>query len=244
MRPAIVLTLLLSACNGCGEKPAPGVAAPAAPVSGGMIASRAAATTTVYGLNMGGTDAAGIDAWLAAHKLTCPQAESPRRATLRNECTPEASGLTATTLPEHPVLGGGQLSSVLLSRGDGSPLTHLSITRRFSLPADAVADYNASLATLSTTFGDPVRSGGTPDATRFGGTMAHWSADWRFTDLSIHVAILKAGGEYISVSERYDTPGASEAEGVRGPAELEPTPGGDPFGFDKIPGMKKPAWHP
>lgn len=243
MRPVLALPLLLAACNGCGEKPAdPGL--PTTTTPSAMIATGKAPTTTVYGLDIGVTDAAGIEQWLTAHKLTCPQVESPRRATLRNQCAGDAAGLTATTLPEHPVLGGGQLYEVLLARGDASPLTHLAITRRFSLPADAVADYNSALTTLTSTFGEPVRSGGPPDATRFGGTMAHWSADWRFTDLSVHVAILKAGGSYISVSERYDVPGASDAEGARGPAELEPTPGGDPFGFDKIPGLKKPEGHP
>jgi len=242
MRLVLPPLALLVACNGCGGPAAPPAAPPATTTPATTTATAPAATTRVYGLQLGATDPAGIDAWLASHGLTCPAVESPRRATMRYACSKDA-GLTATTLPEHPVLGGGQLYEVLLARGDTAPLTHLAVTRRFSLPADATADYTTALASLTTTFGEPSRSAGAPDPARFGGAMAHWSADWRFTDLSVHLSILKAGGDYIAVSERYDVPGASDAEGARGPATLEPTPGGDPFGFDKIPGMTKPSWH-
>ncbi len=244
MRIALLPLTLLVACNGCGQSTPPAATPPPAAAPAAANAPTAPApTTTVYGLDVGVTDPAGIDAWLADHKLVCPPVASPRRATLRYVCAP-GDGLNASSLPEHPVLGGGQLYEVLLARGDDAPLTHLTVTRRFSLPADATADYTTALASLTTTFGAPVRSGGAPDPARFGGAMAHWSADWRFTNLSVHVSILKAGGDYIAVSERYDVPGATDKEGARGPATLEPTPGGDPFGFDKIPGMTKPSWHP
>ena len=214
----------------------------------------------VYGLTLGATDPAGITAWIAAHGLNCKAEASPRRATQRYECG-AGSGLKPDTLPERPALNGGQLTQILLSHGDDVPLTHISVTRQFSLPADAVTDYSAALASLTSTYGAPARASGTPDAAKFSGPMAHWSVDWRFTNIEVHLSVLKAGGSFISVNERYDVPGASDAEGTRAPKViwrcliisasgtvlmwvlLEPTPGGDPFGFDKIPGLKKPSWH-
>lgn len=237
----LVLALpLLAACRGCSAPEAPVATPVAAHPSPGATAP--AATRTAYGLTLGQSDAPAIDAWLAAHHLSCTGEPAPRRQSVRYDCGVEA-GLTPDTLAERPVKDGGKLTQVLLARGDATPLTHLSLTRTFSLPADAVTDYNAALAALTATYGAPLRTSGAPDPTKFGGPMAHWSADWRFTDLDVHVAVLKAGGTFITVSERYDVPGASAAEGARGPEHLEPTPGGDPFGFDKIPGLKKPDWH-
>lgn len=236
----LALSLLLSGCRGCGSaEPAP---SSPPPVSARAPATEAASNLTVYGLTLGATDTAAITAWISARGLNCKAEPSPRRATQRYDCGKDA-GLKPDTLPERPVLNGGQLTQILLSHGDDVPLTHVSVTRKFSLPTDAVTDYSAALASLTRTYGAPTRTSGAPDASKFSGPMAHWSADWRFTNIEVHLAVLKAGGSFIAVNERYDVPGASDAEGARGPEHLEPTPGGDPFGFDKIPGLKKPSWH-
>jgi hypothetical protein len=239
----LALLILLSGCRGCGPAATtPTTLSAPKTTSSRPAATEAASTVKVYGLTLGATDPAGITAWITAHGLNCKAEASPRRATQRYECGKDA-GLKPDTLPERPALNGGQLTQILLSHGDDVPLTHISVTRQFSLPADAVTDYSTALASLTSTYGAPARASGPPDAAKFSGPMAHWSADWRFTNIEVHLSILKAGGSFISVNERYDVPGASDAEGVRGPEKLEPTPGGDPFGFDKIPGLKKPSWH-
>jgi hypothetical protein len=113
-------------------------------------ARAAAPTLTVYGLQIGKSPAADMEAWLTAHGLTCPPAPSPRRTTTRYVCTGD---IPVTVLPDRVVKG--KIDQVLLVRGDNGPLRHFSSSRKYSLPTDAVADYSSALTALTSTFGIP-----------------------------------------------------------------------------------------
>jgi len=231
------LLLALLACSG---SPAPAPAPSAAPASPAAPAPRApvppaearaaAPTLTVYGLQIGKSPAADMEAWLTAHGLTCPPAPSPRRTTTRYVCTGD---IPVTVLPDRVVKG--KIDQVLLVRGDNGPLRHFSSSRKYSLPTDAVADYSSALTALTSTFGIPTIVAPAPDLAKLDDKVVRYATAWLYSDLEVRLTLLKVSTSYISVSETWDQPGVSEDDETRAmPPGAHGDPGGhgggDPYG--------------
>lgn len=254
------IALLLLACtspppsstapSSSGVSPATGTPPATPPASPGAAAAPLAAAPSldIYGLVLGQSGDADIQAWLAERKLTCPGAPSPRRTTYRYDCN---AGLSASLLPDRTI--SGTLANLLIVRGDATPMTHFSTQRRYSLPADAIADYMSTLAALTARYGPPAGPVVTPDPARMDGPMVHYTAAWAFTDLDLRVSLLRAGSPYLGVSEAWDVPGSEKNETARPtPTGANPhgpppgTPGGPPGGAPSAPstGATAPSANP
>lgn len=206
-----MLFALLIACS----SPAP--SSPAAPGLAAAPGGIPAPSVDVYGLAMGAATAGEIEAWLSARKLSCTQGPSVRRTTFRYDC---AGDLPVDTLPGPR---RGRLTNLLVVRGDTTPMSHLSTIRKYSLPADAVADYAEALAALTGRLGAPTRAATTPDASQLDGVAAHWATSWAFTNLAVRLVLLKAGSATITLSETWDLPGAEEHEDTRPASGVNPS---------------------
>jgi hypothetical protein len=184
------------------------------------------------GLTLGGTQDAEITAWLATHNLNCPASPSPRRTTQRYECKTD---LPVALLPGRIIQG--KLTSLLLVRGDSTPLSHASAGRQYSLPEDAAKDYESTVATISASLGEPYKKT-VIDPEKLKSPLLHYSTTWKFTDLDVSVTLLKAGGNFYSMEERWDVPGVEMEQQAR-PSKNPHNPHGtstggkDPFGFDQ-----------
>ncbi len=209
-----MLAALLLACSSPSAPSAPPEAPP--PTGPAAPAGIAAPSLDVYGLTMGAATVGEIEAWLAARKLSCTQQPSVRRTTFRYDC---AGDLPVDTLPGPR---RGRLTNLLVVRGDTTPMSHFSTIRKYSLPADAVADYAEALASLTGRLGPPARAAATPVASQLDGVAAHWATSWVFTNLAVRLVLLKAGSATITLSETWDLPGAEEHE------ETRPSSGGNP----------------
>lgn len=246
---SVLLLLLLTACSGCspyacsGAPPAPTAEpAPTLNIPPPDPNLKPAPTLDFMGLTIGASDAAQIEAWLTARSLTCRQTPSVRRTTFRYEC---GDGLTPALLPDRKI--SGQLSSLLLVRSDAPdaaarPLTHASTIRRYSLPERAAEDYEAAVTALTAAFGPPARTSAI-DRAKLSAPLVRYASLWSFKDLQISLNLMRMGGTYWSVSERWDQPGVELSQPARTPA----TPPGfdrskckDPFCFDQ-PGMAPPG---
>lgn len=244
-----VLLLLLSACSGCSPYACYGSPAPEKPPATLNVPPpdptlKPAPTRNFYGLTLGESGEPQIRAWLAERKLTCRETPSVRRTTFRYEC---GEGLTPALLPDRKI--AGQLSSLLLVRVDspeaGSAsnlLSHASSLRRYSLPERAAEDYDAAVSVLTSTFGAPKR-GAPVDLTKLSGPLVRYATLWSFSDLQVTLTLMRMGGDYWSVSERWDQPGIELAQPERAP-QLPPgfdrSKCKDPFCFDQ-PGMAPPG---
>jgi len=204
--------------------PAPAVPAPAAPAS-------AAATPT--------TPAAGIENALGIPGIVCRQAPSVRRTTYRYTCDGD---LPVNLLPDRQIRG--KLTELLLVRGDTLPLSHASTIRKYSIPDDAANDYSTAIDAITKVLGAPSRST-VADVSKMMGPLVHFASTWKFSDLDVSLTLIRAGGSYYSVSERWDQPGVELAQEAR--PSKKPAKGRDPFGFDEPgaapPGMRDPFGH-
>lgn len=212
MRP-LLLFAALPLFLGCdrGSEPAPSTSASAhaepattraAPRAEAPRPGASAPTREIFGLRLGEADEAAITAWLGARGLSCPGSPAPRRATVRYSCDGE---LPATALPERTFKG--RLDQILLTRTDTGPVHDLSVRAIYSIPADAAADYNARVAELQALLGAPERSSlvsGEIDPSK---PMLWYSSTWRFADLDVSVALLRAAGPNYGVTERWQVPG-------------------------------------
>jgi hypothetical protein len=225
------LVALLAACS----DPAPPPPAPAAPPPAQAVtptavpAAAAAPSLSAFGLDIGKAGPAEIEAWLAGRGLACPPVPSPRRTTVRYDCQ---GTLPPAALPERPTRG--TLANVLLVRGDDRPLQHVSSIRRYSLPADALADFNATVALLEASHGAPVRKRAPESVAKLEAKTVHFDARWVFTDLELGLSLLRAGSPTWSVSETWVQPGAAASDQPRAS-----TGAGSAHG-----GGQKPSWHP
>ena len=222
-----MFTLLLSFACTCAapvEAPAPGklITPPA------NLDLPAAPSLDAFGLSIGKSDGPAIEAWLTAHNLTCPTAPSPRRTTVRYPCGGDLppTVLTGRTLP-------GKGSSLLIVRGDTTPLQYFGATRKYSLPADAIADYTTTVAALVPTYSEPKRKDVPVEGASMDGAVVHYATHWAFHDLDINVVLMRAGGLTWSVSEAWSLPGGTSQDQTR------PSTGHSPHGDGK-----KPSWHP
>lgn len=219
-----MLVLLLAACGWFSEPapaPEPAPAEVRASVPPAPIAPPSAPTRAIYGLTIGASSAADIEAWLAERSLSCAGKPSARRTTTRYACSGK---LDPKLLPDRTIKG--ELHDILLVRGDAGPLRHFSSGRRYSLPADAIVDYTTAVAAIQGALGAPTRAGAQPTEAQFSGMLARFSTLWRFADLEVVVTLMKANGPYIAVTETWDLPGAESEDEVR--AMPHGDPGSDP----------------
>lgn len=207
--------------------PEPAAPPPESPAAVGV----AAPSADVFGLTLGASRAADIEAWLAARGLDCDARPSARRTTTRYSC---AGTLPPSALPERGLPAGGELHQVLLVRHDEGPLTHVSVGRRYSLPSDAAADYSAAVAEIGARLGAPALDQPV-DVEKMDGRPVRWETSWRFSDVDVRVSLMRLGGDWYSVTEQYDVPGADRLELARAPTTK---PSAHPGG------AKKPWWHP
>ncbi len=211
----MIFALALACSSPAPTSPPAPVAAPPAPVAPAPVLAPAP-SLDAYGLTVGASTEADIRAWLTERKLTCVEQPSVRRTTFRYACE--------GALPSDVVPGAsrGLLSNLLVVRGDTTPMSHFSTVRKYSLPADAVADYADVLAALSTRLGAPTRGAATPKADQLDGTAAHWATSWSFANLAVRLVLLKAGSATITLSETWDLPGAEDHEETRTPTGANP----------------------
>ncbi len=222
-----MFTLLLSFACTCGSPtvaPDPGtLITPPANVN-----LPAAPSLDAFGLAIGKSDGPAIEAWLVVHGLTCPPTPSPRRTTTRYACAGE---LPPTLLPGRTIRG--KLASILVVRGDATPLQYFGATRKYSLPADAIADYTGTITALASTFAAPWRTNVPAVGASLDGAVVHYATRWSFHDLDINLVLMRAGGPAWSVSEAWSLPGGASQD------ETRPSTGTSPHS-----GGKKPSWHP
>lgn len=205
----LALPLFLGCDRDADPAPAKPASAPVEPAAAHGAAradaprpSAPAPTREIFGLRLGEADEAAITAWLDGRGLSCPGTPAPRRATVRYSCDGE---LPASALPERTLKG--KLDQILLTRTDAGPVHDLSVRAIYSIPGDAAADYNARVAELQTLLGPPERSSlvsGEIDPSK---PMLWYSSTWRFADLDVSVALLRAAGPNYGVTERWQLPG-------------------------------------
>ncbi len=215
-----------------GEAPAaaPAAAPTAAPAVVAPLAGPAESTLpkapsrNFLGVDIGTTSAPALDAWLAEKKLICKTDPASRRATVRTQCEKD---IPVGLLEGRTV--SGKVTQLLFSRGDDGPIHYAATSRRYSLPNDAVLDFESTMTTLSTLFGAPARVKPV-DATKLDGKVVRFSADWTFADLELSLSLFRAGTAYWSVNESWAVPGVEAGmkarPGSRGHGEVESRPEG------------------
>ncbi len=230
----VSVLLLLLACGSCGQPATPPPAA--APALKPRVVDPnlpAAPSTEILGLSIGKSTDAEIQAWIAERSLPCKTEPSPRRTTQRYTCDGD---LSIKLLEGREIRG--KFTSLLLVRGDTTPLSHLSTARKYSLPEDAAKDYSSSVALLSTRLGTPTRSAAV-NPEKLSSPLMHYSSLWSFKDLEVALTMSRLGGQVVSVTERWDQPGVELAQGDRVQV-LDRSKCKDPFCFDQ-PGMAPPG---
>lgn len=210
-----MLILLVLACSG---EPVPTAAPPvAAPAPAERAPLPSAPSLDAFGLIIGKSTPADLDAWLASRQLTCPGAPSPRTTTHRYTCQG-----ALPPMPERPT--DGRLSQILLVRGDDTPLTHVSLMRSHSLPSAAAKDYDASVAAIAAVHGAPHEGEASADPAKVDARLVHYDAAWHYGDLEITVGLNRFGGPEWTVSESWDVPGAEKTHKPRPPPNPHRTP--------------------
>ncbi|MSQ02593.1 MAG: hypothetical protein EXR71_12015 [Myxococcales bacterium] len=208
-----------------GGAPAAGVSGPvptvAAPVAAPAVVTRLtgpvdstlprAPSRSFLGLEIGAASGPALDAWLADKKLVCETDPASRRATVRTQCEKD---VPVGILEGRTV--SGKVTQMLFSRGDDGPIHYAATSRRYSLPKDAVLDFESTMTTLSTLFGAPPRVKPV-DVARLDGKVVRFSADWTFADLDVSLSLFRAGTAYWSVNESWSVPGVE--------AGMKPRPG-------------------
>lgn len=190
-----------------------------------------APSRAVYGLTLGESEHGAVAAWIAEHELLCAAFPSPTRGSFQYRCQRE---LPASLLNDR-TLTGGELTQVLLVRGEDAPVHFFAATRRYAAAADAAADYNGTLAALAAQFGDAKKLSPAGDpATLEQARLVRNTSTWQFRDLEVDVLLLRVTGNTFTVQESWQVPG------VEGTIPTHDRTGSVSGG----PGKKPPAWNP
>jgi hypothetical protein len=199
--------------------PSPASTAPAAPAPPSEVVPVVAKprtaglppspTRSVFGVDIGLTPQAALDAWATSRALTCATAASPRRATTHTTCT----GKIAPTVLEGRKVQG-IIHQILFSRRDDGPIHSVSATTRYSLPASAAEDYTWARERLEETFGKPSMERPFDDE-RLEQKLVRFAAEWHFADLDVVVALYRTGTDYYTLSETWAVPGVEGAVEAR-----------------------------
>jgi hypothetical protein len=161
------------------------------------------------GIEIGHTSATAIDGWLQEHGVGCDSGPDSRRATYRHDCR---MNLGAD-------LGAGDLNSptarLLMIHPDDAPISHWSITREFSVPADAARAYSAVQESLATELGAGERFQTVDNAENLADGFARFSSRWTFQNLRVEAVLLKGIGSTITVREIWEIPAATNLQASR-----------------------------
>lgn len=224
------LILLLCAC--ASEPVAPAARAPVAPVEAEAAPAEAPAPNphaSRYGLTLGQATHEDVVAWLSAHQLTCQQFPAPTNTSFYYRCDGD---LPTSLLPDRTIRG--RLAQVLISRPEDAPVHHLSTLRKYSLGKDAIADYDASVAAIQAELGPPDAHQPITDPATLDRVIARYAAEWRRDGLTASVVMLKAAGNYVSVTETWAVPELKATVNTK--ARDGSVSGGE--------GRKPPGWNP
>lgn len=197
-RRAFPLLLLLAV--GCSSDP-PGAAVPSA------APTLPAAPTRVWnGLSIGEAQEAQVLDYVARAGIDCKTGPSLARQSVQTRCSGD---LPLGLLPDRHI--DGRLRELLISRPENGPINSISTLRKYSIPTDAVKDYDTAAAALTQRFGQPTRGALHADAAAFERPLARFAVEWRFADLRVRLTALKAAAGFVSVTEVWDVPGVEEA---------------------------------
>ncbi len=163
----------------------------------------------VFGIDVGATTQAQLDAWAVSRLLTCTVTASPRRATTHTRC----GGDIAPSVLEGRKMQG-KVQDLLFSRTDTGPIHAVSATSRYSLPSSAAEDYQSTLARLVEQLGRP--SIERPyEAARLEQKLVRFAAEWNFNDLDVAVSLYRTGVDYYTLAESWAVPGVEASVSVR-----------------------------
>lgn len=219
---------LLLACARCREEPPPSAAAPSPAAAVAEAPTTPAPTRDAFGLGLGSADDAAVRAWLTTNGLaSCTAEPSVRRTTFRYTCEGD---LPATVLGARKVQG--RLTQVLVVRPDAGPVSHVSTLRKYSIPGAAADDYASAVAVVTEALGAPTKAV-TVDPAKLANPVVHYATEWRFADLHVRLVLMRMSGDFWSISETWDVPGAELAEQARPSTGKKPHADGE-----------KPWWHP
>lgn len=206
--------LLLSLMMGCLSECSKSTPQPPVPVEHPAPArpavSAPAPTKSVWGLELGVAAEDAVNAWIAARDLSCAYGPAQRRTTMHWTCK---GPVDPAKIPERKIVGA--IDELLFARLDAGPLHHVSLERVYSLPAQAMDDFSATIAEITQLLGAAERESIPSADTNWSSPMVHGSASWRFADLEVRVMVLKGGGSTIRVGERWFIPGAEDAAVAR-----------------------------
>lgn len=196
----LALAMALAALGCTGDPPAKTGAAPADP------ALPAAPSLDWNGLTIGTSGEPEVLAYLQRMGLDCKTGPSLARESVQTRCSGD---LPLGVLPDRVI--EGRLRELLISRPETGPINNISTLRKYSIPTDAVKDYDSTVATLTQRFGPPTKGPSTADAAAFERPLARFAVEWRFRDLRIRLTALKAAQGFVSVTEVWDSPGVEES---------------------------------
>ena len=194
----LALSLLSLACSGSAPAEGPAAGTPAALLP-------AAPSRDWNGLTIGVSSEADVAAYVQRMGIECNTAPSLARASVQTRCSGD---LPLGLLPDRVI--EGRLRELLISRPENGPINNISTLRKYSIPADAVKDYDSTVATLVKLLGAPARGALTADAAAFERPLARFAIEWKFNDLRVRVTALKAAQGFVSVTEVWDSPGVEE----------------------------------
>ena len=210
MLRALVFSVL-TGCTCAGEDPViePRVSPQLAPAMPPAAATRArpdvgpAPDRALWGLVLGQTDRAGIDAWVHTQGLECEAGPAARRTTHQTRCRDAAlpSSLTGRN-------ADAAATMLLLVRTDEGPLHHVSSLRRHAAPIDAIRDYQSAIAQIQARLGAPTQADPAPPAAeQLQRAPARFATSWIFSDLEVGLSLTRMSGPDVVVRERWDVPG-------------------------------------
>ena len=181
--------------------------AQAVPSKGAVPAATSATKDLTWaGLQLGVTDEAALDAWVAERGLQCEKTPSPRRETIHVKCSrPDPTRFGEAASP-------GVVEQLLIVRTDSGPVHHVSIERVVP-EAEAAKMYLDTVARLRERYGVPARS--QPPPPSLDGKLVMSATDWRFTNLDVRVNLVRIGDNPLRIGERWDLPGVENAVAER-----------------------------
>jgi len=180
--------------------------APAMPPAAGRPAStprQPAPQRSLWGLELGTTQAEGIETWIQVQELDCDAAPATRRMTYQYRCMD--ADLSAEFTGRTP---GSARSTLLLARTDSGPLHHVSTLRHHGAAGAAIQDYQTAIAQITLLLGDPTAKDPLPPTRdHFLKDQARFATRWEFSDLEVGASLYKMGGEDVVMRERWDVRG-------------------------------------
>jgi hypothetical protein len=202
--------------------------------AGTVAASRQAAVTvsphaTRYGLTVGRSTHEDVMAWIDLHGLACDRFPSPTRTSFTYRCDGD---LPVALLADRTIRG--RLAQILVARPEDAPIHHFSTARRYSVPEDAIADFTSSIAAIEAELGPPAKLKPILDPSDLSRGLARFAGEWTRDGLHVTVVLLKATGDYVSVTETWASPTLA-ARVVERPRDGS-VQGGD--------GKRPPGWNP